>query len=368
MFDQAKAKAPCIIFIDEIDAIGRSRQSAGAIRTNDEREQTLNQLLSEMDGFEINQGVLIMAGTNRPEILDRALLRPGRFDREIHVPLPTEVGRREILEIHAREVPLEDSADLGRLAQITSGFSGADLANIVNEAALLAVRRDSDSVAMTDFDQAIERIVTGLKRRMPLRDDVKRRVAFHEGGHALVASLLPDTDPVHKVSIIPTARGALGYTLQMPEEDQYLIGAQALRERMAVMLGGRAAELLMCDEPSTGAANDLERATDLARRMVTEFGMTEALGPVRYAAETGSLYLGTSVGLRQTLSPETVAAIDGEIRRLVEEAQDLALSLLGTHKAALVEIAEVLQAHEVISGEEIERIARGQMKAEGNAA
>jgi cell division protease FtsH len=367
MFDQAKAKAPCIIFIDEIDAIGRSRQSAGAIRTNDEREQTLNQLLSEMDGFEINQGVLIMAGTNRPEILDRALLRPGRFDREIQVPLPTEVGRREILEIHARGVPLEDSADLDRLAQITSGFSGADLANIVNEAALLAVRRDSDSVAMIDFDQAIERIITGLKRRMPLRDDVKRRVAFHEGGHALVASLLPDTDPVHKVSIIPTAKGALGYTLQMPEEDQYLIGAQALRERMAVMLGGRAAELLMCDEPSTGAANDLERATDLARRMATEFGMTEALGPVRYAAETGSLYLGTSVGLRQTLSPETVATIDQEIRRLVEEAQDLALSLLGTHQAALEEIAAVLQTHEVISGEEIERIARDHMKAEGEA-
>jgi cell division protease FtsH len=368
MFDQAKAKAPCIIFIDEIDAIGRSRQSAGAIRTNDEREQTLNQLLSEMDGFEINQGVLIMAGTNRPEILDRALLRPGRFDREIQVPLPTEVGRREILEIHARGVPLEDSADLDRLAQITSGFSGADLANIVNEAALLAVRRDSDSVAMIDFDQAIERIITGLKRRMPLRDDVKRRVAFHEGGHALVASLLPDTDPVHKVSIIPTAKGALGYTLQMPEEDQYLIGAKALRERMAVMLGGRAAELLMCDEPSTGAANDLERATDLARRMATEFGMTEALGPVRYAAETGSLYLGTSVGLRQTLSPETVATIDQEIRRLVEEAQDLALSLLGTHQAALEEIAAVLQTHEVISGEEIERIARDHMKAEGEAA
>jgi cell division protease FtsH len=367
MFDQAKAKAPCIIFIDEIDAIGRSRQSAGAIRTNDEREQTLNQLLSEMDGFEINQGVLIMAGTNRPEILDRALLRPGRFDREIHVPLPTEVGRREILEIHTREVPLEDSADLGRLAQITSGFSGADLANIVNEAALLAVRRDSDAVAMADFDQAIERVVTGLKRRMPLRDDVKRRVALHEGGHALVASLLPDTDPVHKVSIIPTGRGALGYTLQMPEEDQYLIGAQALRERMAVMLGGRAAELLIFDEPSTGAANDLERATDLARRMATEFGMTEALGPVRYAAETGSPYLGTSVRLRPTLSPETEATIDQEIRRLVEEAQDLALSLLGTHRSALEEIAEVLQAHEVISGEEIERIARDHMKAEGKA-
>ena len=232
---------------------------------------------------------------------------------------------------------------------------------------MLAVRRDSDAVAMADFDQAIERVVTGLKRRMPLRDDVKRRVAFHEGGHALVASLLPDTDPVHKVSIIPTAKGALGYTLQMPEEDQYLVGAQALRERMAVMLGGRAAELLMCDEPSTGAANDLERATDLARRMATEFGMTEALGPVRYAAETGSLYLGTSVGLRPTLSPETEATIDREIRRLVEEAQDQALSLLGTHKAALEEIAEILQTHEVISGEEIERIARDHMKAEGEA-
>jgi cell division protease FtsH len=364
MFAQAKAKAPCIIFIDEIDAIGRSRQTAGAIRTNDEREQTLNQLLSEMDGFEINQGVLILAGTNRPEVLDRALLRPGRFDREIQVTLPNEVGRREILRIHTRDVPLEDSADLYRLAQITSGFSGADLANIVNEAALLAVRRDSDSVAMEDFDLAIERVVAGLKRRMPLKDEVKRRVAYHEGGHALVACLLPNTDPVHKVSIIPTTRGALGYTLQMPEEDQYLIGAQAFRERMAVMMGGRAAELLLCGESSTGAANDLERATDLARRMAIEFGMTEALGPVRYAAKAGAEFLGTSLSLRQGLSPETTTLIDQEIRRLVEEAQELALSLLGAHEAALEEIGEVLQAHEVISGEEVVRIAQDHMKAE----
>ncbi len=248
-----------------------------------------------------------MAATNRPEILDRALLRPGRFDRQIQVPLPTEAGRRQILAIHTRQVSLEEDVDLDRLAQITPGFSGADLANLVNEAALLAVRRQSESVSMEDFDLAIERVVAGLQRKMPLRDEVKRKVAYHEGGHALVAQLLPHTNPVHKVSIIPTAKGALGYTMQMPEEDQYLLGEEELKERMTVLLGGRGAELLIFNEPSTGAANDLERATDLARRMVTEFGMTEVLGPVRYLADAGMGYLGRGPGLRQEISPETAA-------------------------------------------------------------
>ena len=247
--------------------------------------------------------------------------------------------------------------DLGRLSKITSGFSGADLANVVNEAALLAVRRDRDSVSMADFDLAIERVVAGLQRKMPLKDEVKRKVAYHEGGHALVAQLLPHTDPVHKVSIIPTAKGALGYTMQMPEEDQYLLGQEELEERMAVMLGGRSAELLVFGEPSTGAANDLERVTELARRMVTEFGMTQALGPVRYAPNAGFGYLQTQIGVRQEISPETASLIDNETRRLVDEAQERALDLLTAHEPALHEVARVLQEKETISGEDIERIA-----------
>ena len=363
LFEQAKRRAPVIVFIDEVDAIGQSRATVGAIGVNDEREQTLNQLLSEMDGFEANQGVVIMAATNRPEVLDRALLRPGRFDRQIQVGLPTEEGRRQILAIHTREVTLGPDADLDRLAKITSGFSGADLANVVNEAALLAVRRESDAVSMEDFDLAIERVVAGLQRKMPLKDEVKRKVAYHEGGHALVAQLLPHTDPVHKVSIIPTSKGALGYTMQMPEEDQYLLGQAELEERLAVMLGGRSAELLVFGEPSTGAANDLERATNLARRMVTEFGMTEALGPVRYAPDAGFGYLQARTGVRQEVSPETASLIDNETRRLVENGQVQALDLLHTHEAALHEVARILQEKEVISGEEIQRIAEMHLAA-----
>jgi cell division protease FtsH len=359
LFEQAKVKAPCLVFIDEIDAIGQSRATIGALQTNDEREQTLNQLLSEMDGFEPNQGVVIMGATNRPEVLDRALLRPGRFDRQIQVTLPTEAGRLQILEIHVRAVPLEPHVDLQRLAQITPGFSGADLANIVNEAALLAVRRRSDFVSMTDFDLAIERVVAGLQRKLPLKEEVRRRVAYHEGGHALVAQVLLHTHPVHKVSIIPTAKGALGYTMQMPEEDEYLVGSEELQEQLAVMMGGRAAEMLVFHEASTGAANDFERVTDMARRMVTEFGMTEALGPVRYVTNAGMGYLGAIPMLRQELSQETETLIDREIRRLVEEAQQTALDLLKQHEAALHEIARILQEREVISGDEIKRIAEG---------
>jgi cell division protease FtsH len=357
LFEQAKAKAPVIVFIDEIDAIGQSRSTVGSIGTNDEREQTLNALLAEMDGFQPNQGVVIMAATNRPEILDKALLRPGRFDRQIEVTLPTERGRRQILEIHTKGVSLGPDVRLDRLSQITPGFSGADLANIVNEAALLAVRREGTAVSMADLDLAIERVVAGLQKAMPMRDEVKRKVAYHEGGHALTAALLPSTDPVHKVSIIPTSKGALGYTMQMPEEDQYLLGQSQLEERMAVMLGGRSAEMLLFGEPSTGAANDLERATELARRMVTEFGMTEALGPVRYAPNAGSGYLGFQVGNRQDIGPETAVAVDREIRRLVEEAESRSVAILTEHRAALDEIARVLQEKEVIGGDEIRRIA-----------
>jgi cell division protease FtsH len=357
LFEQAKAKAPCIVFIDEIDALGQSRAGAGAIGTNDEREQTLNQLLSEIDGFQPNQGVVIMAATNRPEVLDKALLRPGRFDRQIQVGLPTEAGRREILKIHTQDVTLADDIDLDRIAQITAGFSGADLANIVNEAALLAVRNDHEAVTMDDLDLAIERVVAGLQRKMRLKPEVKRRVAYHEGGHALVAYMQPDTDPVHKVSIVPTAKGALGYTLQMPDEDTYLLSKRQLEERMAVMLGGRAAELVVFNDTSTGASNDLERVTNIARRMVTEFGMTEALGPVRYANPQGYGYLGQIEGLRQDISPDTTKIIDQETRRIVESAEACAIEILKANLDALHKIAAVLQKEEVINGDAIAEIA-----------
>ena len=357
LFEQAKAKSPCIVFIDEIDALGQSRSTVGSLGSNDEREQTLNQLLSEMDGFEANQGVVIMAATNRPEVLDKALLRPGRFDRQVQVGLPTEAGRREVLDIHTREVKLDQDMDLGRIAQITAGFSGADLANIVNEAALLAVRNDHDAVTMDDIDLAIERVVAGLQRKMTLKPEVRRRVAYHEGGHAMVAYLQPDTDPVHKVSIVPTAKGALGYTLQMPDEDTYLLSKRQLEERLAVMLGGRAAELVVFNDTSTGASNDLERATDLARRMVTEFGMTEALGPVRYANPAGFGYLGQMGGLRQDISPDTSRRIDHETRLIVEKAEQRAVEILKANAQALDEVARTLLADEVINGDQIAEIA-----------
>ncbi|HPD40061.1 MAG TPA: ATP-dependent zinc metalloprotease FtsH [Anaerolineae bacterium] len=356
LFEQAKAKAPCIVFIDEIDAIGQSRASAISVGTNDEREQTLNQLLAEMDGFEANNGVVIMAATNRPEVLDKALLRPGRFDRQIQVVLPTEAGRLQILKIHTAKVPLAPDVNLERLAQVTAGFSGADLANIVNEAALLAVRQGREQVTMEDFDLAIERVVAGLQRRMALKPELKRRVAYHEGGHALVAQLLPSTDPVHKVSIIPTAKGALGYTMQMPEEDTYLLSKRELQEQLAVMLGGRAAEWLVFGDRSTGAANDLERVSDIARRMVTEFGMTETLGPVRYTTDAGMGYLGYATTMRQDVSPETARLIDAETRRIVEEAEALAEQVLREHEGVLHRIAEVLITKESITGDEIRQI------------
>ncbi len=357
LFVQAQKKAPCIIFIDEIDAIGQARASMAHIGTNSEQENTLNQLLGEMDGFKANSGVVIMAATNRPEILDPALVRPGRFDRQIQVVLPTEAGRLEILIIHTRNIPLGTDVDLSRIAKITFGFSGADLANIANEASLLTVRRNSEKVTMADFDLAIERIVAGLQRKTPLAEDIRKKVAYHEVGHALTAYYLSDTDPVHKVSIIPTAKGALGYTMQMPEEDHYLMSENELKSKMAVMLGGRAAELLIFNESSTGASNDLERATELARRMVTEFGMSTRLGPVRYAMATGN-YLQSGITSRTDLSPETIACIDEEIRALLNEAQKVANMLLTDHIEVLHEVATVLQIEEVISGDKIRQIAK----------
>ncbi|EGO62517.1 ATP-dependent zinc metalloprotease FtsH [Acetonema longum] len=356
LFEQAQQKAPCIIFIDEIDAIGQARTSAGRIGGNSEQENTLNQLLAEMDGFKANSGVVIMAATNRPEILDQALVRPGRFDRQIQVTLPTEPGRLEILTIHTQTMPLANDVNLPQLAKVTAGFSGAELANIANEASLLAVRREAKRISMADFDLAIERIVAGLQRKIPLSGDVRAKVAYHEIGHALLAYFLPGTDPVHKISIIPTAKGALGYTMQRPEEDRYLIGENELKARLAVLLGGRAAELIVFNEASTGAANDLERATEMARRMVTEFGMSRKLGPVRYAAAAGS-YLQTGIAGRADLSPATVSHIDEEILGFLNEAQVIADKILREHMDLLQKAARFLQEEEVISGDQLARIA-----------
>ena len=355
LFEQAKKKAPCVIVVDEIDAIGQSRSHV--IHGNSEQENTLNQLLAEMDGFNTNSGVVIMGATNRPEILDQALLRPGRFDRQIQVVLPTEEGRLEILKIHTASLPLDDSVDLKAIAKVTPGFSGADLANIANEAALLAVRRKAEKVSTTDFDLAIERVVAGLQRKTPLTPEVRRKVAYHETGHALVACFLPGTDPVHKVSIIPTAKGALGYTMQRSTEDQYLVGEMELKSRMAVMLAGRAAELLVFSEPSTGASNDLERATETARRMVTEFGMSARLGPVRYAMPAMA-YLTSASANREDLGEGVVDLIDEEIRALVNEAQESAKHILNEHESVLHEVARVLQEAEAITGDDINAIIR----------
>ena len=354
LFEQAKKAAPSIIFIDELDAIGGRRAGAGAMGAHEEREQTLNQLLAEMDGFESQHGVIVMAATNRPEVLDPALLRPGRFDRQITVDLPDVVGREEILHIHARPVTLAADVDLQAVARITPGFSGADLENVVNQAALAAAREGKDAVEMADFDEAIERVVAGSERRTRAMNPwEKQTVAVHEAGHALVASLLPGTDPVHKVTIVPRGR-ALGYTIQRPIEDRYLLSQSELRARLAVMLGGRAAETLTFDEVSTGASDDLARATDLARRMATEFGMSPALGPVRLAGDPGAAYLGPGAwGLDSRVSQETAGQVDAETRRLVEEALDSASALLRAHRATLDRLAERLCEHETVNGSEV---------------
>lgn len=356
LFDQAKKAAPCIVFIDEIDAIGGRRAGAGAIGVHEEREQTLNQLLAEMDGFETSKGVILMAATNRLEILDPALLRPGRFDRQIMVDLADLAGRVEILRIHVRGVTLAPGLDVAAVARITPGFSGADLANIVNEAALLAARRDKAAVDLADFDEAIERVMAGAERRnrvMNLHE--KGIVAVHEAGHALLASLLPGIDRVHKVTIVPRGR-ALGYTWQRPTEDRFLLSEHELNARLMVLLGGRVAESITFAEISTGAADDLARATDLARRMVTEYGMSPALGPVRLAADLQSAYLGQSYGLDARVSQTTSALVDVETRRLVEEAAEKGRAMLETQRSSLNQLAAKLSEQETVSSDEIDVI------------
>lgn len=357
LFDQARKAAPAVIFIDEIDAIGQSRSGAMRVGGNDEREQTLNQLLAEIDGFytEKDKPVIIMAASNRPEVLDPALLRAGRFDRQVVVNNPDLVGRLEILKIHSRKIKLTPDFDLERAARITPGFSGADLANVMNEAALLAARRKAEAVMMTDFEAAIERVVAGLEKKSRVMNEQERtEVAYHESGHALIAALVPHADPVAKVSIIPRGRGALGYTIQMPTEDRYLLTIDELNDRIAVMLGGRAAEKVAVGTITTGASDDIQRATELAIRMVTEFGMSDKLGTVRYAGQQSQYLGGMAVNDSQT-SQLTRQSIDSEVQRIITEQYERALSLLTKHRTSLESLTQQLLLRESLDGNAVKQ-------------
>ncbi len=351
LFQQAKAQAPCIVFIDELDALGKARGISSVMGGNDEREQTLNQLLVEMDGFDPRTGVIIMAATNRPEILDPALLRPGRFDRQVVVDRPDRQGREAILKVHATEVRLDPGVELEIVAKRTPGFVGADLANLLNEAALLAARREHTAVTMKDIDDAIDRVVAGLEKRNRLINDKEREiVAYHEGGHAIVAERVETADPVHKISIVPRGVGALGYTQQLPTDDRYLLQRQELLDRLAVLLGGRAAEQLVFNEISTGAGNDLERASDIARRMVSEFGMSQELGPVTYGRKNRPSYLDLQEGGdgNRNYSEATAEKMDDEVRRLISGSYDRALEILRRDRDVLEKLARLLLEKEVV--------------------
>ncbi len=357
LFQQSEAKAPCIVFIDELDALGKTRGS-GMVGGHDEREQTLNALLVEMDGFSSNSGTIVMAATNRPETLDPALLRSGRFDRQVLVDRPDVRGREAILKVHVKNVKLDDAVDLKKVAAITSGFVGADLSNLVNEAALLAARNGKDSVTMVEFNEAVERVTTGLEKRQRLiQEDEKQRVAYHESAHALVAYSLPNTDPVHKVSIIPRGMAALGYTMQRPEGDRYLMTQGELESRIQVLLAGTVAEEIVFDDVSTGAQNDLERATEIARRMVMEFGMSR-LGRVAYRESSGNIFLGGGAEMPRDhhYSERTAREIDEEIRRVIDESLEHARHILETRNEALVALALRLIEKEVIDFDELKEV------------
>jgi cell division protease FtsH len=356
LFQQATAKAPCIVFIDELDALGKSR-NAGMVGGHDEREQTLNQLLAEMDGFDARAGLIIMGATNRPEILDPALLRPGRFDRQVLVDRPDKRGREKILLIHAKNVKLAPDVDLKAVAARTPGFAGADLANVVNEAALLAARRNKNAVTRHEFEEAVERVVAGLeKKSRRINEREKEIVAFHEAGHALVSWMLPFADRVSKVSIIPRGVAALGYTLQLPIEDRYLLTLSELRDRMAGLMGGRVAEEEVFGEPSTGASNDLQHATGLARLMVRDYGMSEALGPVSLGEERGPTFLGIKGFEQRNYSEQTALEVDREVQSLVVEAQRRARELVREHREKLDAMAARLLTAEVVEEEEMQRL------------
>ena len=361
MFEQAKKNAPCIIFIDEIDAVGRHR-GAGLGGGNDEREQTLNQLLVEMDGFEANEGIILIAATNRPDVLDPALLRPGRFDRQVVVPNPDIGGREKILKVHTRNVPVAPDVNLKTLARGTPGFSGADLANLVNEAALLAARRGKRVVTQRDFEDAKDKVMMGAERRsMAMTEEEKRATAFHEAGHALVNLLVPGNDPLHKVTIIPRGR-ALGVTWSLPEGDRLSYSKQWCQAKIAMSFGGRVAEQLIYGEEhlNTGASNDIMQATDLARRMVTEWGMSDVLGPLRYSANEQEVFLGHSVTQRQNISADTARLIDEEIRRIVTDGEKLARKVLLENRNQLDLLGKALIEYETLSGEEVMKLLRGE--------
>jgi len=354
MFQQAQGRAPCIVFIDELDALGKTRGS-GMVGGHDEREQTLNALLVEMDGFTSNNGVIVMAATNRPETLDPALLRPGRFDRNVLVDRPDVRGREDILKVHAKDVKLDEEVDLKKVAGITSGFVGADLANLINEAALLAARKGKESVSMTELNEGVERVTAGLeKRQRIIHEDEKLRVAYHESAHALVAYSLPNTDPVHKVSIIPRGLAALGYTMQRPEGDRYLMTQAELESRIQVLLAGTAAEEIIFDDVSTGAQNDLERATEIARSIVMDFGMSR-LGRVNYRESRRSAFLGAADDFprERTHSEHTAREIDEEIRHIIDQSLGKARHILETRRDALVALADLLIEKEVIDTDEL---------------
>lgn len=356
MFEQAKQKAPCIIFIDEIDSVGRQR-GTGLGGGHDEREQTLNQLLAEMDGFSSQKGVIIIAATNRPDVLDFALLRPGRFDRHITVDRPDLIGREEVLKVHIKNVKLADNIDLKIIAKRTPGFSGADLANVINEAALLAARRNKESVEMIELEEAIDRVIAGPERKSRVMSDKEKKiVAYHESGHALIAALLPNTDPVHKVSIIPRGAAALGYTLQLPTEDKYLTTEKELIDTMCVFLGGRAAEEVVFHELSTGAQNDLERVTKLARDYVCRFGMSEKLGPQTFGRQQGNIFLGHDLIQEKEYSEHSAVIIDDEVKRIICECAEMAKGLLLQNRDKLEILARKLEEEEVIEGEQIEEL------------
>ncbi len=356
LFSQAAAQAPCIIFIDELDALGKAR-GMNVMGGHDEREQTLNQLLVEMDGFETNKGVIIMAATNRPEILDPALLRPGRFDRQVLVDRPDINGREAILKIHSKNVVLGPEVDLRMIAGRTPGFVGADLANIINEAALLAARNDKETVELTDFDEAIDRVVAGLqKKNRVMNPKEKEIVAFHESGHAIVAESVEHADPVHKISIIPRGIAALGYTQQQPTEDRYLMTRAELLDRLAVLLGGRVAEELVFDEISTGAQNDLQRATDIARSMVTEYGMSDRLGLVSYERPRQAMFLPESFSAAKKYSEAKAAQIDDEVARFVDEAHHRVRDILSVRRTVLDDLAHLLSQKESVQGDELRQM------------
>ncbi|MBP7485137.1 MAG: ATP-dependent zinc metalloprotease FtsH [Aquabacterium sp.] len=358
MFEQAKKNAPCIIFIDEIDAVGRHR-GAGLGGGNDEREQTLNQMLVEMDGFDTNAGVIVIAATNRPDILDPALLRPGRFDRQVYVTLPDVRGREQILNVHIRKVPVGQDVRADILARGTPGFSGADLANLVNEAALFAARRNGRVVEMQDFEKAKDKIMMGPERKsMIMPEEERKNTAYHEAGHALVARMLPKTDPVHKVTIIPRGR-ALGVTMQLPEGDRYSMDKNRMLDTISVLFGGRIAEEVFMNQMTTGASNDFERATSIARDMVTRYGMTDELGPMVYAEAEGEVFLGRSINKTTTMSEETMQKVDHEMRRIIDTQYALARKLIEDNQDKMHAMAKALLEWETIDAEQIEDIMCG---------